>query len=217
MPNRKPDQPQPADCTLQALSEALTRRDRSAFEAVYARLAGGLRRFLLRKSGGRVDWAEEIAQKTWAAVWEAVQDRRYDPQRASISTFVYAIAYKMWLREVRASRSAATVIDGAARLSETRPGGADDPAEVAGLAETIEAVRACLRAADNPGGLTELQRSIVAAVAAGESERSLAEQLGVAPSTVNARKQAAYRKLRRCLAARGISADSIERFGAAGE
>lgn len=217
MPKVKPDQAQPADCSLRTLSEALTRRDRSAFDAVYERLAGGLRRFLLKKSGGREEWAEEIAQKTWAAVWEAVRDARYDPRRSSISTFVYAVAYKMWLREMRASRSGAAVLNGAARLAETRPGVVDDPAEAAGLAETIDAVRACLRAADNPGGLTELESSIVAAIAAGESERSLAEQLGVAPSTVNARKQAAYRKLRRCLAAKGISADSIERFGAAGE
>ena len=58
---------------------------------------------------------------------------------------------------------------------------------------------------------------ILLAVAGGASDRALASQLSIAPSTANARKNAALTKLRRQLAIRGFTKHEGERSGGGSE
>ena len=81
---------------------------------------------------------------------------------------------------------------------------ADNPAALLHAAELLDAMRGCLHAAGTPFALSAEERQIVIELSGGESERALAERLGVAASTIHARKQLAYRKLRQCLSAKGF-------------
>ncbi len=82
--------------------------------------------------------------------------------------------------------------------------------------ELLDAVRACLHAEEAPDSLTPQERHIVQSAARGATDRALAAELGLAASTINVRKQAAYAKLRRALAARGY-VDEGERTASPGE
>ncbi len=197
---------------LADLSRAAMAGDEAAFASIHGRLDDRLRRFLLRRAPGRDDLAADLAQRTWVAVWEALRQARYDPNRAAISTFVYAVASKMWLQHLRTSRRAGP----AAGLSDDDEGliaDAAGPADAMDLAEVLDAVRACLRADASADGLSQEESVIVCAAASGESDRALAKRLGLAPSTINARKRAAYDKVRRYLARRGHRPESSERHG----
>src|SRR5690606_14994005 len=100
--------------------------DRAAFELVHQRLGGGGRRLVLERTGGRADVAEELAQRTWVGVWQSINAGKYDPARAAISTFVYAVASKVWLQHLRGSARAT----GSVEALEAVFGSGGDPAEV---------------------------------------------------------------------------------------
>lgn len=196
---------------LQRLADRAQRGDRDAFEQLVRRFDPGLRRILLRRGSGQAELADELAQRTWIAVWEAFCKRRYDARKSAISTFIYAVAYKLWLQHLR--RAGAAPLSGGV-LGESLLGASgttENPADEAQAAELLEAMRACLHATGTPLSLTDEQRHVVLALSSGKSERDLAGELGVAASTIHARKQLAYGKLRRCLAARGFSPEAAER------
>jgi RNA polymerase sigma factor (sigma-70 family) len=208
---RTPSRPDESADPLTQLADRAQSGDRGAFEQLLRRLEPGLKRILLRRTGGQAELTDELTQRTWIAVWEALRDRRYDRRKAAISTFAYAVAHKLWLQHLR--QTGHTPIShgwfDAALLSESQA--SDNPATLLEASELLEAVRACLHATGTPFSLTAEERRIIIGLAAGESERVLAEQLGVAASTIHARKQLAYRKLRKCLVARGFSMNTAER------
>lgn len=178
----------------QAAYRAIAAGDRAAFEAFHTRLGPWIKRHFLERSGGRVDLAEDLSQKTWTGVWQAVASRRYDPERSALSTFVYAVAQNVWRQHIRrAGRAGSTAefdeqAQGAPRGEEI---GVDDEAA---LAETLEVLRRALRG-DMPG-MTEADVQVLGLIARGMSDRDLAVALGVAPSTAHARKRATLDKLR---------------------
>jgi len=47
------------------------------------------------RTGGRSELADDFSQKTWVAVWQALIAGKYEPDRAAISTFVYAVGYRV--------------------------------------------------------------------------------------------------------------------------
>jgi RNA polymerase sigma factor (sigma-70 family) len=219
-----PAEPGDGSVRLRILAEACASSrggDRAAFEELNRRLAPGIRGFFLKRlrSGRGRDAVDDLCQRVWTGLWEAFDQGRYDPERASISTFVFAIASKTWMRFLRESRRGGQ-------------GSSDNPSEtyddvdalpgdesVAGAvdsAELLEAVRRCLRDRGTPGSLTDEEQAILVAAAAGASDRNLAERLGLAASTVNAKKQSGWEKLRRSLARLGHRAESPER-GQSGE
>jgi RNA polymerase sigma-70 factor (ECF subfamily) len=209
--------PDTSAADLQRLARQTRTGDRSAFARIHERLAPGLHRILLRRTAGQADLAEELAQQTWTEVWRALRNGHYDDSKAAISTFVYAVAHKMWLRWLRGLRN--HPVSGA-DFDIFASIGSDDtenPAALLQAGELIDALRACLRATDTPFALTDEERQVITGLATGDSERSLGVALGVAASTIHSRKQAAYAKLRQCLRAKGFSLDSLERLGAAGE
>lgn len=185
--------------------------DEAAFEELHRRLGGGLRGFFQKRVGSDSDLIEELSQSTWVEVWRSLDGRRFDPNRARITTFIYAIGYKMVLRHARAARRgrATAPLDDCDALMETWL--RELPEDALHGSELIDAVRDCLRRTDTPFSLSHEEREAVIGAARDETERALARRLGVAASTVNARKKAAYAKLRQCLTRKGFTADSVER------
>jgi RNA polymerase sigma factor (sigma-70 family) len=196
--------------TLQHLAERALGGDEAAFEGLHRRLGGGLRNFIQRRVGGAEELVEELAQAAWVEVWRSLDRGTYDPGKARITTFVYAVGYKMVLRYQRDRRRGGGV--------GALPGVADDPAlwlhealaDTLHTSELVDAVRDCLRRPGSVHSLTAEERAVALGAATGRSERDLAGALGLAPSTVNARKKSAYEKLRKCLSKKGFASDLSE-------
>lgn len=199
---------------LHALSRAAAGGDHAALARLHERFAPGLLRLFLKRTRGREDISEDLAQRCWVLVWESIQKGRYDPERATLSTFVYAVANNVWLQHLRkAGRSLEINV-----AAEGGPAFSGTNAEDAGNAELIQAVRDAVGSAlSGPGaraggaeslaggdaGLTAEERTIVRMMASGISDRGVAAQMGLAPSTVNVKKRGALEKIKRFLAARG--------------
>lgn len=188
---------------MDELSRAASAGDARAFGELHARYSAGLIRLFLKRTRGRDDLAEELAQRTWTLAWEAIRLGKYDPGRATLSTFVYAVGNNVWLQHLRkAGRSkeqSGAGMEGPWFEHDDEPHAVD--------AEAIQGVRDALR---EPEGvavhavLSESERELVRWAASGLSDRDLARKLGLAPSTVNVKKRSAYEKIRRFLAQRGI-------------
>lgn len=191
----------------------LTRRacqgDHAAFEQIHHRVGAGLRRMLLARSGGAAgaEQVEEICQQVWVAVWKAMVEGKYDPSRSAITTFAYAVANNAWITHLRRFARDRGYVEGLPGIvgSDALVGESTAEASVEELvaeAELVERVRVCLQ--DHAAaGLSDLERAIVSAIAAGEGDRSLARRLGLSSSTVNVRKHAAYAKIRAFLGVSG--------------
>lgn len=197
--------------TLAQLSARALEGDHTAFEQIHRRVGAGVKRLLLRRSGGREDLVEEISQRTWTSVWQAVKAGKYDPSRSAITTFVYAVANNAWLTHLRGFARDRGYIEGAPGIvpveaAERLPGDTGETASAIAAAEELQAMRECL-AEESPAGLSELERTIVRAIAAGETDRGLARRLNLSSSTVNVRKHAAYEKIRVYMASRGFRAN----------
>jgi len=193
-----------AQASLAALAARAAGGDRAAFESIHGRLDGAVHRFFAQRSRDP-DLGEELAQRTWAGVWEACAAGRYDPARSAMSTFVYAVASKVWLQHLRSTNSRTTTGD-ADVLAEL---GLGDDGGDARLGEALETIRKALdgRLSD----LTEQERWVLRAAIDVETDRAVARRLGISPSTAHEAKQSAFGKLRRLLARLGVSGDPAER------
>jgi RNA polymerase sigma-70 factor (ECF subfamily) len=101
-----PDEPQgpsaqPASKELRerALLERIARRDRQAFEELYAEYYRRLSRFLTRLTP-RHDLIEEAVNDTFWVVWEKARDFR---GASMVSTWIMGIAYRCTLKALRRS------------------------------------------------------------------------------------------------------------------
>jgi len=182
------------------LGAGLARADRAAFDHLHARLAGAVRSLYTRR-GVPLYLAEDLSQQAWAAMWEALVAGRYEPQRSSPATYLYAIAHRIWLRYLR-DRAPAT--EHAEEPLATEPG----PAAAADLAAALDAVRTAM---EQPGDLSDADRTVLRLSAEGVSDRELARRLGVAASSAHEARRGAFERLRRVLARGGIVPDSAER------
>lgn len=214
--------PPPTDpaAHLRALAEACSAsrgEDRAAFTELHDRLGPAIRAFFARRvrPGRAAESVDDLCQRVWIGLYEAFAHGRYDPARSSITTFTYAIAAKTWLRHLRKTTQlgAASIESGGdAGMDYLQSAGfSDEPDSEAADAELLEAVRRCLRERGAPGSLTDEEHAIVVAAAGGASDRTLAERFGLAASTINAKKQSAWEKLRRSLARLGHRVESTER------
>lgn len=205
---------------LRTLAEACAAsrgEDRAAFDQLHQRLGPAIRSFFAKRMrpGRTAESVDDLCQRVWMGLFEAFSQGRYDPSRASITTFVYAIAAKTWLRHLRKNTQKGDVFTastGEAGVDQLEAAGlSDEPDSEVASAELLEAVRRCLRERDAPGCLTDEEHAIVVAAAAGASDRTLAERFGLAASTINAKKQSGWEKLRRYLARLGHRVESAER------
>jgi DNA-directed RNA polymerase specialized sigma24 family protein len=151
------------------------------------------------------------------ALWEALRDGRYDPQRSALTTFLYGVGYKQYLQHARRTRSGLRLVSDLDAQAEEMFAQSDDPAEFVRVCERLDAVRAFVNGTAGGLDLSLAEREILSAIAAGESERQLAARLGLAPSTVNARKQLALQKLQDYLEQSGHAPESTKHASATGE
>lgn len=193
---------------LRDLALRASHGDSEALKSLHDRLDGGVRRFFARRIGTTRHALDELSQRTWVAVWQSLNEHRYDPTLSAISTYVYAVAYKIWLQWCRrhsAVRASTHAIDDLALQLIDRNRG---PGDAMHAAELIDAMRECLEG--GLAGLLSEERMVVEGMALGLTERELAARIKVAPSTVNARKRAGLAKLRRCMASKGFGAEFAE-------
>ncbi len=212
-----------AQAELAALTSRLMAGDQAAFARLHDMLAPGLTRHFARKLAGiGVDegssgrggsggggLAEELAQRTWITFWRALAAGAYDPARARPSTFLYAVAANIWLRHLRerSRRGPVALAEGADwPLSSA----ADDPAAALECAAAVELVGRVVGGAESEAteadeaAFTEADRQLLRAIADGRTDRELAAELGISPSTAHARKKGVLGRLAGFLAGRGI-------------
>jgi RNA polymerase sigma factor (sigma-70 family) len=152
----------------------------------------------LQKNDPAID---DLSQRVWAAFWRALAAKRFDRTRAAPSTFLFAIAQNTWVQHLRErGRVAGVIVSQATQQEGVVPGESlsgteQNPIE---LAESLQQIRTLLR---DPmlANLSETERDVLIAAAQGEPDRALAARLGIAASTVHARRQSACDKVRRYL------------------
>jgi len=184
--------------------------DRSAFERLHERFAPGLMRFILKRVDGNADLAEELAHLTWIAAWDALRQGKFDSQRGAFSTFLYGVGSKYWLRHRRDARTDARITAAIGQAQSPAHASPADPAGTMAFVELLQDVRDLLFGESGPQTLSPEEREVLLESARGTSERDLAARLRLAPSTINARKQSGYAKMRRALIGRGWNEESVE-------
>ncbi|MFN0060715.1 MAG: RNA polymerase sigma factor [Planctomycetota bacterium] len=198
-----------ARAALQALVARATQGDEQSFADLHVAMQDFLAHFFHRRGGADSSAArvEELIQQTWIELWRALQRGAYSAERAAFTTFAYGVATKIWLRHRRASGAES---DERAALKELADDVAwhpiaveEDPSAVLEFAAQLDALRACLASAEREHRLLAIEAKIARGLLSGVTERELARELGVAPSTIHARKQSLLAKLRRCLASKG--------------
>lgn len=228
------NQPPPGDPRTRKRDDALTRLAMDVASGgtdssgSFAELDGKLRPALARMYQARVganrELAEDLAQRAIVGVWEALRTRRFDPTRASISTYAYAVAHRVWLVHARkASRTKSLSQqdqDDESQSAGTRPSGIESAERDEDVAAMLQAVRACVAGQVQPGAdaeassvrtpLTDEDRWLLAAIGRGVTDRELAKRLKIAPSSAHARKRSALAALGRALAALGFTSKPVE-------
>jgi RNA polymerase sigma-70 factor (ECF subfamily) len=214
--NHQRPEPDPA-AQLRELAAACALGDRAAFDRLHARFSRGLLAFFTKRGASHAADAEELAQRAWMGVWSALSAGRYDPERAAISTFIYAVASKTWLQHLRQQGGFGSDNAGLDESMEELAADAEGTIDEVAAAEQLEAVRKFLRERGNDEALSDDEHQIIVAAAGGASDRELAARFSLAPSTVNAKKQAGWGKVRRFLARLGHRPEQAERTESARE
>lgn len=199
-----PDKPEPAahtPSTVMGLGANLapSAHSREEFERAHQRLKGWMIRLFLENTGHGRDVADELSQRAWSLIWQAVSSGRYDPQRAALTTFAYGVAHnvlRQWqqgrLREQRRESLAAA----AARSDlATSTDGLSDVGDLVADAERVDLVRSCLRGQQPDSGLSAGETHLLRLLSQGLTDRELAVELDISPSTANARKRSAMAAL----------------------
>lgn len=173
---------------LGLLMARVARGDKTAFEAVYDRLAGpvyGLVMEVLRDPAQ----SEEVAQEALLEVWRTAT--RFDAGKGGAVTWAMTIAHRRAVDRVRAENASARR-ERRAAAPEAR--GTDEVAEAVEASLDRQRVRRCL------DGLTEIQHeSITLAYYGGYSYPQVAKLLGVALGTVKTRIRDGLIRLRDCM------------------
>ncbi len=92
----------------QELLRLLASGDVEAFEMLYDRLQGGIYRFALRLSGSK-SMAEDVTQDVFLTL---IRDgHQYDPERGSVSAYLYGMARHQVLRRLERSRTLVPIAD----------------------------------------------------------------------------------------------------------
>lgn len=164
------------------------------FEEVFDRHHTRIWRYLARSAGSAV--ADDLAADVFVAAFTARD--RYDPDRAGVTTWLYAIATnKLRSRQRRAGRELRAV----ARVAGEATPQVDHEAAVDGAVDGrahLDRVRVAL------DELAELDREILVLVAwEGLDHAEIATVLGVEPGTVRSRLSRARSRLRERLDASG--------------
>lgn len=197
--------------TLDELSRRWLLGDEEAMHALHARLSPGLRRHFERKAAGfqgvaSGEVADELAQRTWILLWDSVAKRKYDPAKSRLTTFLYAASSLIWVRFLAQSQNSAA-LDEKCHVLRPPAESSQDPAETASIAALLDDVRRVLAGEIAGESISAQDRETLRALAEGHTDRELAVELDISPSTAHARKKSALERLRVFLRNRGHSDD----------
>lgn len=157
-------------------------QDRAAFAALFRHFAPRVKAFLM-KSGASEALAEECAQDVMATLWQkAIQ---FDPERASVATWVFAIARNRRIDALRKSR---------------RPEPEDltwGPTAEPDQAEVFEAQQDTERLGAALSQLPQKQRALIERAYYGDlSHSEIAAETGLPLGTIKSRIRLALERLR---------------------
>ena len=178
------------------LIEQVGARQVSALESVYDRHAGFVMGVALRVLGNREE-AEEVVQDVFLKLWSSAI--RYDPQRAKITTWLFAVTRNRALDFLRrrASRPAGRPLEAEPPLADGSRGPEDDCAP----GEHRAAVAAAL------ARLPETQRQAIEfSFYRGFSHTEIARRTGAPVGTVKSRIHQGMGRLRQELERAGVIA-----------
>ncbi|HEY2552510.1 MAG TPA: ECF RNA polymerase sigma factor SigK [Streptosporangiaceae bacterium] len=176
------------DSDLDWLLHRVARGDMTAFEAVYAALAGPVYGLICRVVRDPAQ-SEEVAQEVLLEVWRTAS--RFDRSRGSAQTWVMTIAHR---RAVDRVRSASAQAQREQKSATAAAAPADEVADEVEASLDRERVRRCLES------LTELQReSVTLAYYGGYSYKEVAGLLSVALGTIKTRIRDGLIRMRDCL------------------
>jgi RNA polymerase sigma-70 factor, ECF subfamily len=176
--------PQSAASLVRAIA---MRRDREAFKELFSYYAPRVQTMLAR-SGAAGEIAEDLAQETLIAVWHKAE--RYDPGRATVSAWIFAIARNLRIdRFRRDQRSKLFQVYEFVQPAESPP--PDAPLEAV---ERESRVRAAL--AELP---EEQVRVVELSFFEGRPHGDIATTLGIPLGTVKSRLRLAMARLREFL------------------
>jgi RNA polymerase sigma factor (sigma-70 family) len=202
----QPDQPRLPGADASSRIDELSRRavagDHAALSDLHAALTPGLNRHFARKLSGVRDsdaLADELAQNTWVLLWSLLQAGKYDPTRARLTTFIYAVSHIAWLRFMRERQRDARRAAQMPEIDALDLAAGDDPAASVQLAGELQMVRDALAGAVQ--GFGPADQELLRAIALGQTDRELASQLGVSPSTAHQRKRGILDRLAHWLGA----------------
>jgi RNA polymerase sigma-70 factor (ECF subfamily) len=166
------------------LAAIAARGDRAAFASLFGFYAPRIKGFLMR-TGSAAEIAEEIAQEAMLSVWRKAAT--FDASRASVSTWIYAIARNLRIDRLRHERGVrAEVFYEALRSDE--PERPDDSLE---WAERDDRVRLAMRE------LPDEQMTVVRlSFFEDKPHGDIARILGIPLGTVKSRLRLAMAKLR---------------------
>ncbi len=169
----------------EALRAVRDRRDTDAFAALFRHFAPRVKAYLMR-SGTSDAMAEDCAQEAMATLWRKAH--LYDPSRASVATWVFAIARNRRIDALRRVRPE----------PETLPWGPEadpDPADLLTLEQESRRLARALAV------LPEKQRALIEAAYFGDMTRSeIATRTGIPIGTIKSRIRLALDRLRHALA-----------------
>ena len=174
----------PADRDDALLVRHVAAGDTDALRALYARYGPVLFGLALRTLGDR-QLAEDCVQEVFVTAWRSAG--RYDPRRASVSTWLFAIARNKTVDALRR---------GSRRPAEPRPARwpddeAPDAAELVAASDRGERVASAL--AELPPQQLE---AVSLAYFEGLTQAEIADRLGIPLGTVKGRLRLALERLR---------------------
>ena len=157
--------------------------DRDAFASLFRHYAPRVKAFLM-KSGASATLAEECAQDVMSTLWQKAH--LFDASRASVATWVFAIARN---RRIDALRRARRPEPGAL---DWGPDSAPDQAEVYAVAQETRLL------ADAVAQLPDKQRALIQRAFYGDlSHSEIAAETGLPLGTIKSRIRLALDQLRR--------------------
>jgi RNA polymerase sigma-70 factor (ECF subfamily) len=170
----------------QLIRAVAERRDRAAFAGLFTHFAPRLKAMAMRM-GASNEAAEEIAQEAMVAVWRKAA--YFDPERASASTWIFAIARNMRIDLVRSDRRVAQLATGW-----------PEPDAVALPDQIVDAGDRERRIRDVLSDLPEEQlRVIQLSFFEGRAHGDISNRLGIPLGTVKSRLRLALTRLRAAL------------------
>ncbi|MEM9874622.1 MAG: sigma-70 family RNA polymerase sigma factor, partial [Myxococcota bacterium] len=171
------------------LEAIAARRDREAFAVLYRRYAPRVRAFLLRRRA-EPSAATDVMQDVMLTVWHKAD--RYDPQRASVASWVFTIARNRYIDRVRRERRPEPEPEEEVAPSDRAPD------------RRVDADRRHARVRAAVASLPEEQRQLIAlAYLEGRSQTEIAAATGLPLGTVKSRFRLAMKKLRATMASVG--------------